>query len=441
MLRAISPNVRFEPILSAGDTLTSAQPDEAPFTFPGLAQGIALVPRDAGSAEVYVAHDLAWQQGYAGAIVSRLLIDLRNGGVLAADYFLDGSEWYSRFAATALADSRDGFLRPTLFLGEESTAGPHRGVIAAVDVRNGTVRDLPWLGSFAHRGFAIMPVSSGRIAAVMTERTVPGQAQLYLYLAASDADLLEGHGQLYVFRADPPPGLGSSLNPSAVGRERPLKGRFVPIAQSDAQDPAALEAAAERARCMSFVRPGGVAVDRARNDAFYFTDSGDNSLQDFTTGATITGNGRLYHVSVDPFDPTQVEELRVVLDGDAGDDLYRPEDIATDEESVVMEENPYAVRGLHPSRVLRYDVTARRLEPIAECAERDRQGRLLPEGVGGAWAAHGIVNASEAFGADTWLLAVQARTLEVPQLGTQGEGGQLLLLRGPRYRRGGQGDQ
>ncbi len=439
MLRALSPTVRFEPILSAGDTLTSARNDEPTFTFPGLPQAIAIVPRDAASADVFVAHDVAWQRGYGGAVVSRLRIDLRNGGVLAADYFLDGSEWYSRFASATLTDSRDRFLRPTLFLGEGSTAGPHRGVVAAIDVRNGTVRDLPWLGGFAHRGLAIVPVSSGRIAAVMTERTLPGQSQIYLYLADSDSDFLEGHGQLHVLRADPSSGFGSGRNASAVGKGRPIRGRFTPITIRDPLDAAALEAAAQGSRCISFVRPGGVAIDRERSDAFYFTDSGDATLQDFDTGALITGNGRLYHVSLDPFDPTRVEELSVVLDGDGGDDLYRPEDLATDQESVIMQENPRAVRGLHPSRVQRYDVTSRRLEAIAECAERDRQGRLLPPGVGGAWATHGIVNASDVFGTDSWLLVVQARTLEVPQLGTLGEGGQLLLLRGPRYRSRSQG--
>ncbi len=431
--------MRLQPILTVGDTLASPDPDQPPFAFPGLARAIALLRRDEGSADVFVAHDLAWTQATGGALLSRLRIDLRNGGVMAADEFLDGSEWYSRFTSATLADVRDRFLRPTLLLGEGSTAGPHRGVVAAIDVRNGTVRDLPWLGGFPHRGLAVLPLSTGGIALVMTERSWTGQSQLYLYVAQGDSDLLEGHGQLYVLRAEAPPGFGPPRNLSGIGKGRPIRGRFVPIQLPDPLDAAAVEAAAEQARCLEFVLPGGVAIDRERSDSFYFTDSGDNTLQDLSTGAIITGNGRLYHVSLDPFDPTRVDELSVVLDGDEGDDLYRPEDLATDGETVMISENPRTERGLHPSRVLRYEPDARRLEPVAECAERDRQGRMLPEGVGGAWATLGLTDASDVFGEDTWLLAVQATTLERPRLGALGEMGQLLLLRGPRFR--GRGDQ
>jgi len=53
--------------------------------------------------------------------------------------------------------------------------------------------------------------------------------------------------------------------------------------------------------------------------------------------------------------------------------------------------------------------------------------------VGGVWKTAGIVDASEIFGADTWLISVQApnqkQVYPWSELGT----GQILLLRGPGW--------
>jgi hypothetical protein len=425
-------------VLTAGDTLAGAD-DAPPFAFIGFGSGLGAIPRGDGTADVYVAHDYPWSAGFGGAVVSRLLLDTRNGGVLAADYVLDGSEWYSRLTSVTAAGSREGFLRPVILLGEGTTDGPRHGVVAALDTRDGTLRDLPWLGRFAHRALAFVPLSSGRIAAVLTERAFPRASRLYLYLADGDSDFLTGRGQLYVFRAEPDAGLRRALNPSTLSKSRSARGRFVPIAPQEAADAEALERASEASLAMGFVRPGGVAPDPERNDGFYFTDGGDNTLFDFRSGAPLTRNGRLYRVALDAFDPTIVTEMSVVLDGDAEDDLYRPDDLAADPGSLMLQENPRSERGLHVARVLRYDIRSRRLSPLAECAERDRLGRELPEGVGGTWETHGIVSAEEMLGPDAWLLTVDAPSIQAPLFGLRGEGGQLLLLRGPRHRASGGG--
>jgi hypothetical protein len=137
-------------------------------------------------------------------------------------------------------------------------------------------------------------------------------------------------------------------------------------------------------------------------------------------------------MTLDAFDPTQVTELSVVLDASEGDDMYRPSGIDADDQCVMIQEFPGA-RGIHPSRILRYDLRAHRLETVAVCAELDSRGRAAPQGIGGEWETSGITNVSELFGEDSWLLTVQAHTVEIPQDRRRyGEGGQLLLLRGPR---------
>jgi hypothetical protein len=57
----------------------------------------------------------------------------------------------------------------------------------------------------------------------------------------------------------------------------------------------------------------------------------------------------------------------------------------------------------------------------------------MPKGVGGQWESTGILNVSELFGEDAWLITVQAHTMRVPMFRRRGQGGQLLLLKGPRF--------
>ncbi|HEX7077636.1 MAG TPA: hypothetical protein VF363_04390 [Candidatus Eisenbacteria bacterium] len=433
-VRTLLPGVTIHPILTVGDTLLAADPDEAPYVFYPLPDGIGARQAGKGLVEVTVTHDLEWEDGLGGARVSRLLLDQRSAGVVAADYVLDGHEEFRGLGAASLAGTREGFLAPTLLINEESTDGPRRGVVAAIDLRNGTLTTLPGLGRLPHRATAIVPISSGRVAAIATMGTDVGATQLFLYLADSDSDFLAGRGQLYVFRADRPDFGENTRVASMASKARPLRGRFVPVALPSelplSNQPAALEGRAQSVGCLNFSRLEDAAPDGERIDAFYVADAGDANWADPVTGRPVTANGRLYHVSLDPVDPTVVTQLEVVLDGDESDDLYRPRDIATRDNVVMIQEDP-GRRGIRPSRILRYDTQTRRLTALIACAERDSRGRLLPEGTGGAWSTTGIVDVSDWFGDDTWLFAVRATTLRTAPFRDLGGGGQLLLLRGP----------
>jgi hypothetical protein len=439
MLRPLREDVAVVPILTVGDTLAPAGTGQAPYAFYPLPDGIGMRKTSSSTAEVYVAHEIPWRSESEGARVSRLALDLRNLGVLAGDYPVDGTEGFSRLGAASLVGPRDGFLVPTFLLNEESVDGPRRGVVAALDTRDLILAPLPWLGRFAHEATIVVPGSTTRLALILTEAWRPGESQLYLYLADGEADLLAGRGRLHVFRADPLPGRRNTRLASMAAKSRPISGRFVPVDPPRAaagSDPAALlEDRVQRLGCLNFVRLEDAAPDRDRSNAFYFTDTGADAPFDPETGAPITGAGRVYHAVLDPFDPTRVERLSVVLDGDDGDDIYRPDNLDGDDRYLMIQEDPGAGRGTHPGRVLRYDTQTRRLEAVAECAERDPQGRPLPPGVGGAWESTGIVDVSDILGTDSWLLAVRAPNLKVPSLRIAGGGGQLLLLRGPRYRK------
>jgi hypothetical protein len=294
---------------------------------------------------------------------------------------------------------------------------------------------LPWLGWFCHGATIIVRTTAGRIVAIGTEDSPDiGRSQLYLYQAETDSDFLAGRGQLYVFRAEIPVGAPRTRTAALVSKSRPVAGRFVPVypapGLADARRPEELEELAQGAGCLNFARLEDAAPDRERSDSFYFVDAGTEAWADPVTGRPVTADGRLYRMTLDPGDPTVVRRLEVVLDGDEEDDLYRPDDLDSDARCLMIQENPGA-RGIHPSRILRYDLRTRRLDPIAECAERDSRDRPLPSGTGGTWRSTGIVDVSELFGDDTWLLAVQAHTLAPAPFGTRAGGGQLLLLSGP----------
>lgn len=428
------------PIITVGDSL--APPDTAtyPYLFPPLPDGLGIRKSEAsGIAEIYVAHEVRYDGFGPSARMSRLALDLRNLGILAGDLLVDGSEGYSRFCAAQLAGTREGFLQPTFLMNEEAIDGPYQGIVVAVEARSGAVTHLPWLGRFSHEMTLILPVTSGKLVAILTEDWYPGESQLYMYVAESDAAFLSGNGNLYVFRGDRPPSSPPTRLASMVTKSSPITGRFVPVSAREGGtwlSPGMFEARTRAVGATSFVRLEDAAVDRSQGNSFFFTDTGSDDFFDPATGRVVTGKGRLYSMRLDPFDPTRVEELRVLLDGDEGDDLYRPDNIDSDDRYVWIQEDPGGFRGLHPARILRYDTQGRRLEPMAECAERDpTKGELLPRGVGGAWETTGILNVSEIFGQDTWLIAVQAHNVEMPRHLEARGSGQLLLLRGPKAKK------
>ena len=432
MVRALRPGYRVTPILTAGDTLVSDQAGAPPFVFPGRAAGLGARDRGDGTAEVYVAHDDTWLDNVEGSAVSKLILDLRNSGVLDASYPIRTDRGYQGLSRAALLDSRVGFLRPELFLNERG----HRlrnPLVAALDGLSGVVQDLPWLGAMRHKSTIALSGTGGRTLMILTGGASTGSVdQLYMYLANSDNDVLTGSGQLHVFRADASAIPFSSRSAAGLRRAQPVRGEFVPLDGGSVRDPAALDARVQGLGCLNFVRLEGVALDREKPNSFYFTDRLGYSQDGFVPTASA-GGGRLYHVTLDPFNPTQVQELEVVLDASAGDDIFRPSSLDTDEQCVMIQEYPGS-RGVHAARIVRYVPREHRLEAVADCVERDTRGREDPQGVGGEWETSGITNVSDLFGEDSWLFTVQAHTVEIRvDRYRRGEGGQLLLLRGPRF--------
>ncbi|MDP9369081.1 MAG: hypothetical protein M3Q03_12510, partial [Chloroflexota bacterium] len=153
-----------------------------------------------------------------------------------------------------------------------------------------------------------------------------------------------------------------------------------------------------------------------------------------TSGDPLSANGRLYSMTLDPSDPTRVTSLRVLLDGDAGDDIRNPNGIDANASTIMIQEDLSEYNretdSENTSRILAYDIEAGDVTPLARIDQSDDQDRLVDEDdEAGSWASSGIVDVSDLFGPGTWLVTVQAQALEVPQFDGVDEGGQVLLLR------------
>jgi hypothetical protein len=342
-----------------------------------------------------------------------------------------------------------GFAAPVFLTGEETVDGPHGGIVLGIDAASGTVAELPWLGAFRHENQVVIPGFPSKTVLLLTDDNALA-SELYLYVADNPDGVLRGRGQLYVFRAD------GGATTADIAKGTRLTGRFIPIDRAVASDATALQRSVEGAGAFRFVRLEDATHDRATPGAVYFVDTGDDASPNVATptGEPLSKNGRLYHMQLDPSDPTVVTSLQVLLDGDAGDDLRNPDNIdATETTIMILEDlnwynrfwnldgtagadaygNPVLwgdVEERAPGRVLAYDVESGAVTVVARIDQSDAPGRLVDIGYeGGAWESSGIIDASDFFGPGAWLLDVQAHTARVPQFRGVDEGGQLLLLR------------
>jgi hypothetical protein len=410
------------PILTTGEVVGDYQ-------MAGNPDGLGAYQTDEGVV-VFMNHEWSTEDGehISDARVSRLVLDPNSAGVLSGSYPIDGSEEYRSFCSAFLAGPEVDFDQPVFLTGEESTGGPHDGISLAVDGATGDVTELPWLGHLHHENQVVIPGFQGKTVVVTTDDDSEG-AELYLYVADSPADVLSGNGQFYVFKADNAAGTGD------IAKGDDLTGRFEPVDQADNADAETLQKAVDDLGAFKFVRLEDVTYDRTTTTTIYFVDTGDDQEPNLALdGTPLNKNGRLYRMELNPNDPTQVTSLSVLLDGDAGDDIRNPDNIDANATTIMLQEdrNGYnrAENSDDTGRILAYDIASGTLTAIAKIDQSDDPNLLVDPGdEAGSWESSGIIDVSAIFGPGTWLVDVQAHTLEVPQFGSVDEGGQLLLIR------------
>jgi hypothetical protein len=337
--------------------------------------------------------------------------------------------------------------------------------------------------------------------------TVPAQSQLYSYIAPTTDALLGDQGDLWAFVSDTPgvhsyydviPGSNSQVTghfikvPKDIATGRNADGTEIKAAdkgfpapptngswQRDLRSVAplgidgpqwVLEYWSDINNVFQFVRVEDIAYDKrpGMGNVVYIVDSGRGrtQAQSLDTPNFRSTNGRVWRMVLDPNDPTKVTSLKVFVEGDDNpvqtlNEIHQPDNIESTQNGILVAEDPggsqqFPVNSADPNattgRLWRVPFSGSagagtpsvvvKIDQSADGGSTDVDGR--PNGNLGAWETTGIVDASDAFGPDMFLINVQAHTLWVekapgddnngdgqPDFTYKREGGQLLLLHIP----------
>lgn len=496
MLTTNVPGGSVLPIITVGDTL----PDG--YRYEAIPDGIGITPNGNGTVDVFVAHETSLVpfpytvtgttatglSDFDNAQVSRLKLHQGSGGVLSGKIVLDSSLNYQRFCSAFIAGPEHGFKHPIFFGNEEATdfvspppllAWPpdpsnqrQAGLVVALDTKTNKTYEIPGMGRHNHENTVVVPGGWDQIVALSGDDTFSApSAQMYMYLAASADDLLADNGSLWAFRVSGKNGAPVDASNAFNGANDygdiisgdVLTGEFIPVPRSVALDnQTALENWSNANNVFQFIRVEDIAYDKNNPRIVYFADTGEpRALADATTGRLLRGpsgtegpypNGRIFKMVMNASDPTIVDSLTILIDGDAGgynnpNALHNPDNIDTSLNSLMIQEDPGSHNGTRPAfpnatnaRVWQYDFASGSLSVAAEVDQS-----LTPGSIKGAWESSGILDVSSVYGPGAWLVNVQAHTLFVETevrtvvdttrdpnvtatLTFKREGGQLLLL-------------
>jgi len=216
-----------------------------------------------------------------------------------------------------------------------------------------------------------------------------------------------------------------------------------------------------------FVRVEDIAYDKrpGMGNVVYIADSGRGRREDQSLDTNFRStNGRVWKMVFDKNDPKKVTSLSVFVEGDDSPvktptEIHQPDNLESTPNGVLVTEDPGSSQqfpaggGGDPNAT-----TARlwhvplageagktivaRVDQSADGGPTDVDGR--PPGNWGAWESTGIVDASQVFGPDMFLINIQAHTLWIekapgednfappgPDFTYKREGGQLLLIKIP----------
>jgi hypothetical protein len=342
----------------------------------GLPDGIGIKPGDApDTVEVYVAHEQTTvpfrnSRDFQDASVTHLTLSTASGAmegaVLAAEVALSPDDGYLRFCSASMAGPAEGFSDYVFFTGEETNdivdvaAGapfpadpaiaPQRqgGYAVALDTSTGESVNIPGFGRFNHEN-TIALADWNKIVLLSTDDTFNRpSAQLYMYLANRQKNVLDDKGSMWAFRvtetdegkvdkADAFNGANDYLDLQPGDN---WKGEFIRVpkkiarGQTNVAPQQALEDWSNENNVFQFIRLEDLAYDKNDTRVVYVADTGGSEIvPDSGTGRMqrLRGsvgqadNGRVFKFVFDEHNPRKVVGFSVLADGDApGSDVYVP---------------------------------------------------------------------------------------------------------------------
>lgn len=454
------PQAELWPIISVGDII------------PGTTEAWAPTPDGLGAyfengvLNLFANHELSSSgvrssnggPTIAYARVSKLAIDPRTRSVLGGLYVEDGSQQLQRLCSATWVDGVEGLPTGYFLTGEETLGTTNGSVVMAYD-KQGNKTPLPHLGAFAHENQIVVPGYPGKVVGVGLD-DASGQSELYMYIANSEQDFIQGNGKLYVYKTDAKTSAGTPLHSGNMVEGQKVYGSFVEVSDpADLSTPATqrannLQRKVDTLGAMPFVRieDGDYDKNSPETPAIYFVDTGSPSVRGRSqVGADCFGvcdlAGSLYRMQFERNDPTRASLVLMSRSKGAASGWASPDNIATTAKSIMIQEDP-AYDGFDGTRA----PAIWNLKLINDGKEainprkvvQATQETLIPgaagkciDALGQCWEVSGIISTEKWMGQGSWLFVVQAHTLpfSVTKNGVTSqypnENGQLLFLRVP----------
>ena len=228
-----------------------------------------------------------------------------------------------------------------------------------------------------------------------------------------------------------------------------------------------LEHWSDEHNAFQFIRIEDMAFDKrpGMSNVVYLADSGrgiagtaapqtdaayPNPVAPFTSS-----NGRIWKMVLSPTDPTVVQSLSVLIEGDDNPvktvtEIHQPDNLETTVNGLYVTEDPGSSQQFNleqqgtdaaratTARIWQYKFADASLNVVAKVDQSADQGPTDVDaaptaGAWGAWESTGIVDVSAVFGPGKFLVNVQAHTLWIEKQAATNwtnkrEGGQLLLV-------------
>ncbi len=447
---ALPSGAYVKPLISSGDELGG-------FLFEGIPDGIGLRPGPTrNTVDVYVAHEQSTvpfqgARDFEDSSISKLTLQTkagdRQGSVLDASVALPASAGFLRFCSANMAGPEQGLDDYVFFTGEETNDtvnGVQRGFAVVLNTDTGDYTAVPGLGRLNHENTMVIPGGWDGLSMLTTDDTFTApSSQLYMYRADNQNALFDDEGELYAFRVtgvdgtpldptDPFNGANDYLD-LAVGES--FQGEFVPVPRDVALgDQTALENWSNEYNVFQAIRLEDLTYDKNDPRTVYIADTGATRVvPNPATGRLVRGpsgtvgladNGRIFKMVMNADDPTIVDSLTILADGDLVDsDVYvpftSPDNLDTSTKSLMVQEDTSGAQ-------------------VYQHRFADGSWRVVATVADPASESSGIVDASAWFGGGTWLLDVQAHgsnvaedTTTIPGTLIKREAGQLLLMKIP----------
>jgi len=460
------------PILSVGDEVDGVM-------FEGIPDGVGLKPGpDPHTVEAFVTHEQTTipffgTRDFQDASVTSWVLSTKSGpgrlaSVLAGDEPIGPEAGFLRFCSAFMAGPAEGFSTYTFFANEEAndkglaipadaTYGPdphpddgtrQAGYAVTLNTVSGDFSQVDRLGRLNHENTVVVPGGWDQYAVVTTDDTFNApSAQLYMMLSDTEQDVRDGDGTLYAFRVthangdsvDPGDAFNGANDYLDLGVSDDFAGEWIPVPNyiADGDDieefpQEALEDWSNDNNVFQFIRLEDLTYDKNNPRVLYVADTGQTRIiPDPVTGRMQRGpggtvgqadNGRILQFVFNADDPSVVDSLTVLADGDAEETsafvpFVHPDNLDTSKKSLMVQEDNDG------ARIWQYRLQQEDWRVVATVNDPDGE-------------SSGIVDATEFFGPGNWLVTIQAHGVWVDEefdtgVTTKREDGQLLLMKIP----------